>query len=400
MKIVFLASRFPYPLLKGDQVRAYHFLERLHQQHQVTLITPYHHHADQPMRDVVRQICSTLELVPLTTRSAVPRIATAVPSSTPLQVAYLSDPMLGARLKEVVQRDKPDVVHIQLARLGELGLNLAGVPRVLDFIDALSLNMLRRGRRERGLKRVLFFVEAQRMAAFERRLCQHYDQATISSPLDRDFIGKLKNLHVVSNGVDLSTFPYHPPYERHVAQPTLIFTGRMSYFPNYDAVDYFLTMVLPQVRAACPSVGVRIVGADPPEWLRQKAVAHRAEVTGRVPSIAEALHQATIAIAPLRSGSGFQNKVIEAMAAGTPVIATSHAVAALDVAHDEHLLIGDTPDLFSQQIIRLLHDLELQQRLAQNAVQRVRQRYTWEASVRQLDEIYRQAQHNSYQRSA
>ncbi len=392
MKIVFLASRFPYPLLKGDQVRGYHFLKRLHQQHHVTLITPYHHRSDQPALDSVRQICSALELVPVTALRAAARTVAAVPTPTPLQAVYFGEPLLGTRLKEVIQRDKPDVVHVQLARLGELGLNLPEVPRVLDFIDALSLNMLRRGRRERGLKRVLFFVEAQRMAALERRLCQHYDQTIISSPLDRAFIGTFENLQVIPNGVDLSTFLYRPPVERPVAEPVLIFTGRMSYFPNYDAVDYFLSTILPQVRAACPNVGVRIVGADPPAWLQQKAIARRVEVTGRVPSITETLHAATIAIAPLRSGSGGQFKVIEAMAAGTPVVATSYAVAALDVVHDEHLLLGDTPELFSQQIVRLIHDRELQQRLAQNAVQRVQQRYTWEESLRQLEQVYEQAQ--------
>lgn len=390
MKIVFLASRFPYPPLQGDRARAYHQLKQLSRNHAVTLIAPYDRTADQQHLVEVERLCQRLELVPFSRAAAALRLVRALPGHAPLQSAYFADPALRQRLIRVIERDQPDVIHVQLVRLAQLAAGLTTTPTVLDLIDSLALNMLRRARREQGLRQLLFYNEAQRLIHAERAACRTYDRQVISSAFDRMMIGQHATLRVVPNGVDLDSFTFRAPAVRPLAPPTIVFTGKMSYFPNDDAARAFIEGILPQIRTHYPDVRVRIVGADPAPALISYAEAQGVEVTGRVASVAAELQQATIAVAPMRSGSGGQFKVLEAMATGTPVVATGYAIGGVDVEHGVHLLRADQPDAFARAAIELLADVALRQRLAQRAHQLI-QRYSWQHSVAQLEAVYREA---------
>jgi glycosyltransferase involved in cell wall biosynthesis len=309
-------------------------------------------------------------------------------TDVPLQTALYETAAMRAAVRRIVAAGC-DLVHVQLARMGPYLQDLDG-PRVIDFVDALSLNMRRRGAQDHPLVRWLFRIEARRLESYERRLCLAADRAVVASERDRGAIGPLPNLSVVANAVETSRFPF----SREGRDPhTLVFTGNMGYYPNADAVVWFARHVLPRIRAALPAVRLQVVGARPTREVRRLAAAPGGpvEVVGYVEDIGVFLRRASASVVPIRVGAGQQFKVLEAMASGTPVVATSVAADGLDAVGGEHLLVADEPQVFAEHALRLLGDQSLADRLARSARRLVEEKYTWERSVADLEEVYRLA---------
>jgi glycosyltransferase involved in cell wall biosynthesis len=200
-------------------------------------------------------------------------------------------------------------------------------------------------------------------------------------------------VHINANGVDLQRFQFTP--DGHQGK-TLVFTGNMSYFPNVNAVTWFANEVFPLIKAAVPDVRFFVVGTNPHPTIQALAQRDPAiTVTGHVQNMQDYLATATIAVVPMRAGSGMQFKVIEAMACGTPVIVTPYALGGIDVAHEQHLLVAATANEFATQVTRLLQDADLRLRLAHAARQLVVDNYTWERVVSDLEMVYQQAARRS-----
>lgn len=287
------------------------------------------------------------------------------------------------------------MVHVQLARMAPAVNGLTGLARVMEFIDAISLNMYRRSSRERWPMNWLFNLESRRMAIYEQKLVSSFDRQIVSSPSDREAIGNYETLHIVPNGVNIEDFPYNKDGG---ASNIIIFTGRMGYFPNADAAVYFATKVLPLIQRREPNVRFVIVGADPPRRVRMLSRISGVEVTGYVPNIQDYMARATVAVAPLQAATGIQNKVLEAMASGIPIVATPNALEGIDAVNGEHLLVAEDANLLAEKVLQLLKDPILRRRLARNARQLVEEKYTWERSVEILEKVYRMAIYRSSER--
>ena len=384
MKILFIASRFPYPPLQGDRVRAYNQLRILSERHQITLVAPPEKEAEQNLA-AIKPFCHHVELVTPKLWRQLLQMGRAPFTNIPLQTLYCLDPELPAKLNFLVQTEVFDIAHVQLARLGPLADSLGSLPKLLDLIDALSLNMQRRADEERFPKSWVFQLEAKRMARYEQYLTQQYDHLLISSPLDQKIIGDYKNLHVVRNGVDLNRYPFTPTGRDSFS---IVFSGRMGYFPNANAAVWFATKIFPLIRQTVPQVTCFIVGADPTPAVKQLAGLPGITVTGYVPQIQDYLTQATLAVAPMLTGSGGQLKVLEALACGTPMVATPFALGGIEAIDGEHLLVAKEAEPFAQHVIRLLKSPTLGQKLAQHGRQLVEKKYSWQYSVEELEKVY------------
>jgi glycosyltransferase involved in cell wall biosynthesis len=166
----------------------------------------------------------------------------------------------------------------------------------------------------------------------------------------------------------------------------------MGYFPNANAALWFATEVFPLIRQQIPHARFLIVGAEPTAAVSALAKLPNIVVTGYVPQVENYLQQATVAVAPMQSGSGIQNKVLEGLACGTPMVVTPYALGGIEVVHDEHLLVASSATDFAQQVIRLLHDTILAQKLAKNGRELVEAKYTWSQCITQLEQVYALAQ--------
>ncbi|MDC8014846.1 glycosyltransferase family 4 protein [Tahibacter soli] len=382
MRVLFVTNRYPGQLAHGDQLRAWQQIRHLSTRHEITLLT-FDRNAPPPRwRDAVERCCERVIVAPRSRLAMAARALAALPGRRPLQVAMHD--ALPDELAALVARGRFDVAHVALARLDAAVDALAPLPCVVDFVDALSLNMARRAALDRVPWRWLARLDARRLPALERALCGKVAFAAVCSATDRAAIGDIDNLRVVCNGVDLDAFAF-APYER---RDGLVFVGNLGYFPNVDAVTWFAGEVLPLL----PAVRLTLVGANPsPQIARLARHNARIELVGPVPDVHPYLARAAVAIVPLRAGSGQQLKMIEAMASGTPVVATSLSAAGLEAVDGEHALVADDGAAMAAAVERLMSDPAFAARLARQARRFVEARHGWERSASELEKLWTSA---------
>jgi glycosyltransferase involved in cell wall biosynthesis len=237
--------------------------------------------------------------------------------------------------------------------------------------------------------RWLTSLEAGRLLRYERRLCASVEGASVVSSVDRDAIGATARLGVVPNGVDLGRLPF----ERGGRDPaTVVLTGNMGYFSNVNAACWFAERVHPLVRRSVPDARFVVVGARPAARVLRLARADPSvRVLGFVDDLRPHLRTATVAVAPMQAGAGQQFKVLEAMASGTPVVATPVAAEALEAGGGDALLVAGTPEAFAEAVVALMRDAGRADRLAGTARRFVESRYTWERSTAHLEELHEAA---------
>ncbi|MEO8288304.1 MAG: glycosyltransferase [Chloroflexota bacterium] len=386
VRILFVTPRFPYPPLKGDTLRTYHQIRALSRDHQITLLSM----ADAPVSredyDHVARFCSHVEVVRLPRWRAALNLGTGVLSDRPLQVSYYHSPIFQQRLDETLMKGKFDAIHVTLIRMLPYFWERTDLPVVVDLIDSLALNLEARRNSVRGPRHLAYEMEYQRVLDFERSVVERFPALVVSSPADKEMLGG-KNISVIPNGVDLDKFALQPQQGRD--PQTLIFTGNMGYGPNEEAVLWFIAEVWPVLRSKHPRLRFQVVGTNPTDRVGEAARTAGVEVLGRVPEVTHYLGKATIAVCPMRSGSGIQNKVLEAMATGTPVVATRIANRGVGGAANHDLLVADSPADFAYEIERLLNDAQLRADLASAGRALVEQKFRWEEHANQLSIIYR-----------
>jgi glycosyltransferase involved in cell wall biosynthesis len=386
MRILFVTGRFPRPSPGGDQTRAYHQLRLLSRSHRITLVTGSDADVPAEGRRIVAGFCDEVFPVPRPALAIAGGLWRGLASGRPLQTALYDTTALRRTLDRLLGERRHDVVHVQLARLAAPSERGAPIPRVLDLVDALSLNMDRRQRRSRGLMAWAAGLERRRLQPYERMLCASWEASTVVSEADRRAIGDFPRLAVNPNGVDLGMFPFHEGPREALR---VVFTGHLRYFPNVDGAAWFVEQVWPHVRRALPGVTLELAGANPTRRVERLAEENEdVRLAAFVPEMHPHLARAQVAVAPLHSGSGQPLKIFEAMASGTPVVATSLALSGLEIEPGRHALVAETAEVFAGEVVRLLQDAGLGRRIALEARRLVESRYTWERSVQDLERIY------------
>ncbi|HYO48300.1 MAG TPA: glycosyltransferase [Chloroflexia bacterium] len=394
MRICFVTPRFPYPPLKGDTLRVYHQLRALSREHRITLVSLAEEPVSECVYAEVAAMCERVEVVQLARARVLLNLGTGVLAREPLQVLYYHEPKFQERLEEILTSQDFDVVHATLIRMLPYVWSRSGPPVAVDLIDSLGLNLAARRKQVGGIKRMGYELEYRRVRRYESAVVRRFPALVVSSEADRRALGGRSNVKVRPNGVDLEQFAFQGAEGREPA--TLVFTGNMGYHPNEEAVVWMAGEVWPLLRARHPNVRLQIVGATPTDRVRALHDANNGiEVLGKVPEVTTYLHKATIAVCPMRSGSGIQNKVLEAMATGTPVVATSIANRGVQGHPDRDLLVADTAEAFAQAIANLLDNPPRRERLATSAQHFVAQRFQWLEHGRKLTEIYHQLQHRN-----
>lgn len=390
MRVLFVTARVPGREPRGDQLRAWQHISQLSGKHRITLLA--FGEQDSAADENLLRHCERVIYVRRNRITTALAAARSLLSERPLQVDAFASIAMRDQLDQCLATGHFDLLHIQLARLGELVMTAPrSVPTTLDFVDALSVNMLRRAALDRWPISYVARREARLLATYERRLLSRIVAGCISSSADRDALGATHKLALVNNGVDVDRFPWVAPDERPPA-PTVLFVGNLGYFPNVDAIHWFHRNVFPQVRDRIAAAQFVLVGARPHRSLhRLAALDSSVSLVGPVADVHPYLARATVSVAPLRAGSGQQLKILEAMAAGTPTVASPLAAAGLDAQDNEHLLVGRDAAHFAGQIVRLLGDRALRARLAVSARALVTSRYTWEQSALALDQLWQRA---------
>jgi glycosyltransferase involved in cell wall biosynthesis len=281
-----------------------------------------------------------------------------------------------------------DVVHVTHFEAGFLGRELDGQPRVFVPIDTWSLNEWERARATHGVPRLRDRIERVGIERFERRSLPGFPVTVVVSEADRQALLSLvpnADVRVIPNGVDSGWFA--PVAAAQQSTPVVVFHGSLHYEPNVDAATFLVREIMPLVRERIGAVDVRLVGRRPvPEVL--ELAAPDVEIHADVPDLRPLVGGATVAVVPLRYGSGVKNKVLEAAALGVATVVTPRAHAGLDLVDGEEVLVADGTGPLADAIVRVLTDEALRERLAAGGRRAVVERWSWDVAARAFSRVY------------
>lgn len=401
MRILFVAPYVPSLI----RVRPFNFIRSLTELgHRVTVVALGVDGvaADAEARAALATFCETVHVVPHSKRRAAVQCARHFATPTPLWAAYCFSPTLEATLERLLAQEQFDVAHVEHLRAAHFARVMQGrLPLVFDAVDCIAelQRQLMTSPSRNAAARAVSWEEYRKLRRYEPRIAALFERVVITSPQDADGLQELAAaqrlslpITVIPNGVDLDYF--RPQASVRPVQSSLVFSGKMSYAANRDAALHFGTAIFPRIRATRPETTLTIAGSGPtPDIL---ALAARPSsgitVTGRVPDLRPHLAQAAVAVCPLRVGVGIQNKVLEAMAMGKAVVATSLASRALELdAPGASLAVADALSDFSGQVLRLLNEPAEAERLGINARRYVETHHDWGRIALRLTGVYAEA---------
>lgn len=391
MRLLVVTPYLAVPPDFGGASRIFHLTQRLSRHHELLTLSLI-----GPRDDIPRAEAALGRIVPV----AAPATARMPPGSArrraqlwsflsprSFQHRFYVHPALQARLERLVATEGIDVVQLEFSQMGLYQVP-AGVPSVLD-VHNVEHDVLRQAAAEGDLPRRLFNqVEFRKFRREEVAAWRRATTCVATSAADAAVVERATDrpVAVVPNGVDLERVPRTPLDGTDPA--ALVFVGAMRYRPNAEAARWFVEAILPEVRRALPEATLALVGADPPEEVRALASVPGVTVTGTVPDIGPWLRGTGTVVVPLLAGGGTRLKILEAFAAGRPVVSTTVGAAGLEVRDGEHLLVADTPEAFARALARLAAEPALRQRLADAAFALVAARYQWSAIAGKLEAVY------------
>ncbi len=358
MRVLFLTHRLPYAPNRGDRIRAFHILRALAARADVELISLVH---DRDELAQVPRLEATMGV--RVTAAPVPRVrnlalgAAQLSGKRPLTHVLLDAPGVSRAIQTAVQQRPPDVVLAYCSGMARFALEppLSEFPLVVDLVDVDSQKWLALSESSRWPKRWIFEREARLLADFERRIATAASALFVVNERERDAMYAVAPGHcigVLPNGVEWQGDVAHTePEER----PRVVFCGVMNYQPNVEAVLWFVESVWPTIRRSRPDAHFTIVGSDPSASVRRLHSLERGiEVTGTVDDVRPYLQQAAMAVAPLRTARGVQNKVLEALASGLPAVITPAVFDGLPMCARSGCAVAGSADVYAEQVLALL----------------------------------------------
>jgi len=385
MKLFVLLSRFPYPLEKGDKLRAFHQIKELSKQHEIVLCALSDQKVAQSSIDKLQEYCKAIHIIRLPKwRIYWNLFWQLLFTDKSLQVVYFYNKSAQKKITKLIQEHQPDHIYCQLIRVTEYVKNIP-IPKTLDYMDALARGMERRIALSPFYIKWFLTTETTRLKRYEHQIFDTFDNLTIISEQDKNLIVHIKNdaIQIIPNGVDYEMFKFQENCKK---KYDLIFTGNMAYPPNIDSVIYLVNEVMPLVWKKYPTIKLVIAGAEPDKKVLQLA-SENVEITGWVKDITTYYAAAKIFVAPMQIGTGLQNKLLEAMAMQIPCVTSQLANNALGAEHQNSILIGNQPEEYCEHIISLLENKNLYNEIATSGYDFVKKNYTWEGTTEKLNEL-------------
>ena len=389
MRLMVILSRVPYPLEKGDKLRAYHLVKRLARKHEIYLFCLSDGPTAQEHLDHLHQFCAHIEVVRIERWRIVLKLFSAIFSRLPFQVAYFHHRKAQRRINAALEQFRPEHILCQLVRTTEYVREVHDVPKTLDYMDTLSKGLERRSEMAPTLLAPLFRAETRRLIRYENLMLDLFDHSVIISAQDREYIYHpwRDRIAVIPNGVDSEHFT-----PRHGRQDyDIVFTGNMNYPPNIDSALYLAQQILPLVRRTRPNTTLLISGVAPSQSVRDLGRTDPLiHVSGWVKDIRDSYASARLFVAPMQIGTGLQNKLLEAMAMRIPCITSTLANNAVGARPGDAILVGNSPEEYAAHILHLLDDPAERARIAENGYQFIRSQFDWDKAAEKLDRMISQ----------
>lgn len=395
MNILFLANRVPYPPFRGDKLKIFNLARRLGGRHRLILLCFLEDKADILHRDALEKVFTEVHFVLQPRWRSIFNGLTGLWRDVPFQVLYFHSRAMQSAVNELCEREQFDAVHIQHLRMAPYLAEKTHLPRILDLPDAYSLYWKRRQElKGNPVRQWMERQEQHRVFRYERRMIPKFDMSLVCSVEDLAWLEEnhgFRNLRLLPNGVDLDTFA--STSHDYNLNRDILFSGNMDYAPNVDAVVYFKKEIFPIILAQLPDVRFVIAGQRPvPKVLALQDA--NTEVTGFVANMASMYQRAAVVVAPLRFGAGTQNKVLEALAMGVPVVCSHIGFAGLGIENGQGAFQVSEPKEFANVTLRLLNSAEERRQVGHQGSQLIRERFDWNVIAGQLEKYLICVAHN------
>lgn len=384
MKIFYITPRVPYPIDKGDKLRAFYQIKYLSEKHEIFLYALDENSIYNPENNPLVKFCSHVKITRLSLVKIFFNLLRGFFSRVPFQTSFYFSSKIAKDIKKSIDEYKPDLIYCQLIRTAKLVDNISDIPKIIDYVDVISKGLERRLEQSDFPINCLLKWEMHRTIKYEEDVFKKFDQKIIITYEDRDLlpIKEKDKVHVVPNGIDLE---YFYPIEAE-KKFDLFFSGNLSYPPNINASEFLVKKIMPEVWKKKVDVNLTIAGANPKKRILDLK-SERVNILGWTDDIRDYYKYARIFIAPLQIGTGLQNKLLQAMAMRLPCIVSELTAKGLGEKNCEYMLVANSPDEYAKHIIALLSDKQFANQLADNGFKYVTENYSWQNIIMNLEKI-------------
>lgn len=394
--ILMISNTFPYPPTGGTPIRTFNLLKYLHHHHHVTLITQVDDTVNDQEIEELKNYVQELIIFPKLTEvnqnglfGKVSRFLDFIISATPPNVksnyhpeiqSWINQALGGGRFDVITCEHLANEIYIQPHYQNQVKT----IVNIHSSVYRTCENQLLTKTAENTWRDRLYLPLLYR---YEEKYCQKFNQLVVTTDEDRESIAKISgksDISVIPNGVDLDLFPFR---NFNVSNHQLIIVGLMDYWVNIDSALHFSLEVLPLIQDIYDDTQLLIVGANPAPSILALAERKGITVTGKVPKMVDYLHQASVAVIPMRSGFGIKNKTLEAMAAGIPVVGSDRGLEGLQVDKPLSALRANKTEEYIEKISLLFENPDLCSEMAQNARLMIEQNFTWQQAGKKYEEL-------------
>lgn len=388
MNILYLCHRFPFPPKRGGKIRPFNMIRHLNASgHRVTVCSLARSAAEAAEGAGIAPYCTDFEIATLSEPLQYARMIARLPLPSPSSMGYFFSTRLARRIRARLAEQRWDLIFVHCSSVAPYVMNVTGVPKILDFGDMDSQKWIEYAAYKPFPVSWGYRLEGAKMMMAEKRLARRFDLCTVTTQAERETLEGYDTGARVDwfpNGVDSEFFrPDGQPHD----PDTISFVGRMDYYPNQECMSRFCDQVLPLLRSRRPELKLLIIGADPSPAMRALGERPGVTVTGSVPDVRPFVRKSAVMVAPLAIARGTQNKILEAMAMGVPVVTSRIAAGGVDAEPGVHFLTADSPSEQVEAITKLLESPGERQRLAIAGRERMLSHHSWKASMKRLDGI-------------
>ncbi|MBL8483970.1 MAG: TIGR03087 family PEP-CTERM/XrtA system glycosyltransferase [Rhodocyclaceae bacterium] len=388
MNILYVCHRFPFPPKRGGKIRPFnmirHFTER---GHRVTVCSLARSAPEAEEGRGLAKHCAHYEMGVVDNRIQTLRMVARLPLTVPSSMGFFYSPDLARAVRELLAREKFDLIFVHCSSVAQYVEQVTGIPKILDFGDMDSQKWLEYANYKPWPLSWGYWLEGGKMLRAEKRLAGRFDLCTATTRAEWETLksyGVEVDTDWFPNGVDSEFFK---PADAAYDADTISFVGRMDYFPNQECMFDFCRSTLPLIQRVRPQAKLLIVGADPSPAVRKLGELPGVTVTGSVPDVRPYLQRSVAMVAPLNIARGTQNKILEAMSVGVPVVTSRTAAGGVDAEDEAHFLVADTPQDYADRLVRLMSDAAERKRLAVAGRARMLSNHSWSGSMQRLDAI-------------
>ena len=391
MNILYLAHRIPYPPNKGDKIRSFHQVRNLSRNHNIHLACFVDDPEDMKYVSTLEEICQSVYAIYQSKMTMRGQSLLALATGESLSVSSYYSATFKKYINDFLSSHHIDVIFMFSSVMAQYVQQVPKIPKFMDFVDVDSEKWLKYVDFHKFPLSWIYQLEAGRLAKYEDSVARICDCSLLVTEEEADTLRarvKDRPVYAISNGVDLSYFNSTRSPGPLTSSPCLIFVGAMDYFPNEDAVRFFSTEIFPKVREQLPEIRFNIVGRNPSSDVQDLGRLSGVSVTGEVADIRPFLEQAWVSVAPLRIARGIQNKVLEAMAMGIPLVGTSSAFEGMKVNQGDGVRIANNAQEFASEVLKLVTDSRLRADCSQQARRYVERYHRWEDHGSKLESLF------------